>query len=211
MLRLGWAHGDQEFFTLEELDQLFSIKGIGKSPSRFDFTKLENMNGHYIRQSDDTYLASQMKNLLAEIENGDWYAERWDEAKEAQLVASMPGLKERAKTLLELLDGSRFIFQEMPLPMEEKAASILDADEAAGRSVVSELASELDALDDWSLTAIEELLRDFTERKELKLGKVAQPLRAALTGRTTSPGIFDVVWVLGREEAVARMRAQAPS
>ena len=211
LLRLGWAHGDQEFFTLEELDQIFSIKGIGKSPSRFDFTKLENMNGHYIRQADDTYLASQMKNLLAEIENGDWYAERWNEAKEEQLVASMPGLKERAKTLLELLDGSRFIFQEMPLPMEEKAASILDADEAAGRSIVSELASELDALDDWSLTAIEELLRDFTERKELKLGKVAQPLRAALTGRTTSPGIFDVVWVLGREEAVARMRAQAPS
>ena len=211
LLRLGWAHGDEEYFTTEQLDQIFKLDGIGKSPSRFDFAKLENMNGHYIRGADDPELVVQMKTILPEIENGEWYAERWSDEIERQLVMAMPGLKERAKTLLELLDGARFLFDSRPLPMEDKATGILDADNGAGRQVLAGLLPKLEQISDWSLDTIETEIRAFTDAKELKLGKVAQPLRAALTGRTTSPGIFDVVWVLGLKETLARLGDQAVS
>ncbi|MFD0917513.1 glutamate--tRNA ligase [Pseudahrensia aquimaris] len=209
LLRLGWAHGDEEYFNTEELNAVFGLSGMGKSPSRFDFAKLENMNGHYIRAADNAYLVSRMKDLLVEMENGAWFQERWNETIERQLVDAMPGLKERAKTLLELFDGARFLFDARPLPMEDKAKAILDADDGAGRTVLAELAQKLDEIPLWSLEEIEQTVRAFTDAKELKLGKVAQPLRAAMTGRTTSPGIFDVVWVLGKEEALARIHDQA--
>ncbi|NRB32193.1 MAG: glutamate--tRNA ligase [Rhizobiaceae bacterium] len=209
LVRLGWAHGDDEFFTNEQLFNLFSLDGIGKSPSRFDFAKLENMNGHYIREADDAHLIAQIKRVLPEIENGAWFEERWTDAIEAQLLISMPGLKERAKTLLELIDGARFLFVERPLPMEDKAAGILDGDDAAGRSVLGALIPRLEALSEWTLETIEEEVRTFTKEQELKLGKVAQPIRAALTGRTTSPGVFDVMAVLSKEECLARLSDQA--
>lgn len=209
LVRLGWAHGDDEFFTNEQLFDLFSLDGIGKSPSRFDFAKLENMNGHYIREADDAHLISQIKRVLPEIDTGSWFEERWTDAIEAQLLTSMPGLKERAKTLLELIDGARFLFVERPLPMEEKAAGILDGDDAAGRAVLGALIPRLEALSEWTLEAIEEEVRAFTKEQDLKLGKVAQPIRAALTGRTTSPGVFDVMAVLSKEECLARLSDQA--
>ena len=208
LLRLGWAHGDEEFFDLDKLEKIFSFKGMGKSPSRFDFAKLENMNGHYIRQADDARLVAGIKAILPEIENGSWFQERWTEEREQQLLASMPGLKERAKTLLELADGARFIFDCHPLPFEDKALAILDAEDGAAREVLAGIHSALAGLEDWAMEPIEEAVREFAEENELKLGKVAQPLRAALTGRTTSPGIFDVVWVLGRDEALVRISAQ---
>lgn len=209
LLRLGWSHGDQEYFSQDQLDQVFSLSSIGKSPSRFDFTKLENMNGHYIREADDAMLVQSMKSLLSEIEDGRWYLDRWTDTLEQQLVAAMPGLKERAKTLLDLLDGARFLFQDRPLPMEDKALGILDADDGAGRRLMSELGPRLAALEEWSVSAIESEIRLYTEEHGLKLGKVAQPLRAALTGRATSPGVFDVVFVLGRDECTARLSDQS--
>lgn len=208
LVRLGWAHGDDEFFTNEQLFELFSLDGIGKSPSRFDFAKLENMNGQYIREADDAHLIAQIKRILPEIEGGSWFEERWTDEIEAQLFTSMPGLKERAKTLLELVDGSRFLFVERPLPMEEKAVGILDSDDGAGRAVLGALVPRLEALPEWTLDAIEEEVRIFTKEQELKLGKVAQPIRAALTGRTTSPGVFDVMAVLSKEECLARLSDQ---
>ena len=205
LVRLGWSHGDEEYFTPEQLETVFSLDAIGKSPSRFDFAKLENMNGHYVRTSADQHLVSSIKAILPEIENGDWYGERWSSEREQQLLDAMPGLKERAKTLLDLLDGARFLFEARPLPMEDKASAILDADDGAGRVVLGELMQNFEAMGEWTLESIEEQTRAYTDSAGLKLGKVAQPLRAALTGRTTSPGIFDVAWVLGKEETLARM------
>lgn len=209
LVRLGWAHGDDEFFTTEELERLFTLEAIGKSPSRFDFAKLENMNGHYIRAADDHHLVAQIKTILPEIDGGNWFSERWTEQREEQLSSAMPGLKERAKTLIDLIDGARFLFAERPLPMEEKAAGILDADNGAGRAVIASLIPVLEALESWNVADVETAVREYTEQQGLKLGKVAQPIRTATTGRTTSPGVFDVMAVLGKDECVSRLRDQA--
>ena len=209
LVRLGWAHGDEEFFTTDRLQKLFTLKAIGKSPSRFDFTKLENMNGHYIRAADDAHLVQQINSILPELENGDWFTKRWTSEREHQLVIAMPGLKERAKTLIELINGARFIFDEHPIAMEEKAIVILDKDDAAARGVLAKLVPLLVALPEWTLEAIEAKVRAFAESQDLKLGGVAQPIRAALTGRTTSPGVFDVMAVLDKQECISRLEGQA--
>lgn len=210
LVRLGWAHGDEEFFTTEQLSEIFSLGAIGKSPSRFDFAKLENMNGHYIRAADDAHLVQQIKTILPEIESGDFYQSRWTDKIEAQLTVSMPGLKERAKTLLALIDGARFLFEQRPLPMEEKAKGILDNDDQSGRTVLARLIPVLEGVENWTLDAVEAATRQFTDDEGLKLGKVAQPVRAALTGRTTSPGVFDVMAVLDKQECLDRLRDQTP-
>ncbi|MDD9909709.1 MAG: glutamate--tRNA ligase [Ahrensia sp.] len=209
LVRLGWAHGDDEFFTDERLFEVFTLEAIGKSPSRFDFDKLQNMNGHYLREAEDGRLLSLIHNLLEEIDGGDWYAQRWSPEREGALLALMPGLKERAKTLTDLIEGARFLFAERPLELSEKGLGILDGDEAAARGVLSGLIPVLEGLDGWSLEAIEEAVRDFTKAKDLKLGKVAQPIRVALTGGTTSPGVFDVMAALPKDECIARLRDQA--
>ncbi|MEM9733701.1 MAG: glutamate--tRNA ligase [Pseudomonadota bacterium] len=209
LVRLGWAHGDEEFFTTAQLDEIFKLEAIGKSPSRFDFAKLENMNGHYIRTTDDADLVARLHALLPELEEGDFFAKRWSDKRAQQLQTAMPELKERAKTLIELLEGARFLFAERPLAMDEKAQKILDADDAVGRAVLAKLVPELEALETWDLETVEQTVRSFTKAQELKLGKVAQPIRAALTGTTQSPGVFDVMAVLGAEECLARLRDQA--
>ena len=208
LVRLGWAHGDKEFFCTEELKKIFTLKAIGKSPSRFDFTKLENMNGHYIRNADNEYLVQQIKTILPEIENGEWFQTRWSDEREKQLIASMPGLKERAKTLIELIEGARYLFVERPLPMEDKAAAILDKNDGAGRAILKQLIPHLSGLSYWNLESIEEEVRKFTDAQELKLGQVAQPIRAALTGKTTSPGVFDVMAVLNKQDCISRLEDQ---
>ena len=208
LVRLGWAHGDDEFFSDDEMIALFNLEGIGKSASRFDFTKLENMNGHYIRAADDTRLVSAIEDILGEIEDGEFYTSRMTNNLRAKLITAMPGLKERAKTLLQLIDGARFLFEENPLPIDAKALKILDKDDAAGRAILGRLYPILSALEDWQLEPIETVVREFTDQQELKLGAVAQPLRAALTGRATSPGVFDVLAVLGKDECLARIESQ---
>jgi glutamyl-tRNA synthetase len=124
----------------------------------------------------------------------------------AKLLKAMPGLKERAKTLIELLDGASFLFSERPLPLDEKAKTILSAD---GRAHVAQVMQRFAALADWNTSATEGAVRAYVEETKVKLGQVAQPLRAALTGRSTSPGIFDVLDVLGREESLGRLADQA--
>ncbi|MCW2309131.1 glutamate--tRNA ligase [Rhodobium gokarnense] len=206
LARLGWSHGDDEIFSTEEMVSWFGLEAIGKSPARFDFAKLENLNGHYMRTTDDGDLLNAIVDLLPHLEGGPALAAKLDEATKAQLLAAMPGLKERAKTLLELIDGSQFLFAERPLDLDDKAAKIL-SDEA--RDVLAGLVPELESVEPWSAEGCEAVVRAFAEREELKLGKVAQPLRAALTGRGTSPGIFDVLAVLGKEESLLRLRDQA--
>jgi glutamyl-tRNA synthetase len=205
LVRLGWSHGDQEIFTTDEMVAAFDLAHIGRSPARFDFAKLENLNGHYIRATADADLLAALEAVLPHIAAGDALAARLTPALRATLIAAMPGLKERAKTLVELFEASRFLWADRPLPMTEQAAALLTAE---ARASIGSLLPELDAVADWSAPAIEGVVRAFAERSGQKLGSIAQPLRAALTGKTTSPPIFDVLAVLGRDESIARLRDQ---
>ena len=164
--------------------------------------KLENLNGHYIRESKDSHLIEAIKASLHEFEGCEDLSGSLDDTDWQRFEQAMPGLKERAKTLVELVNSARYLFAKRPLSFDKKAAKHLN-DEA--RTILTELAQDFTALDEWSLESIETAVRDFAEQKDLKLGKIAQPLRAALTGITTSPGIFDVLFVLGRDESLARL------
>src|SRR5215212_3731961 len=206
LVRLGWSHGDQEIFSTAEMIQHFDLPQIGRSPARFDFAKLEHINGHYMRQSVDADLLTDVERLLPHIPDGPVLAAKLTPELRSRLIAAMPGLKERAKTLLDLIDGARFLFADRPLALDDKAKGIL-ADDA--RNLIGEISQELSRIEPWSATATEHAVRTFAGRKGLKLGAVAQPLRAALTGRTTSPPVFDVLGVLGKDESLARLRDQA--
>jgi glutamyl-tRNA synthetase len=207
LARLGWSHGDAEIFSTEQAIAWFDVDAIGRSPARFDFAKLENVNGHYIRHTADSDLLDALDQLLPHLTLPDADALRaaWTPERRAQVAAAMPGLKERAKTLLELLDGARFLLTDRPLPIDDKAAALLDVE---ARALLAELALRFAPLTEWTVASTEAVARALAEERGLKLGKVAQPLRAALTGRTTSPGIFDVLAVLGQTESLARIRDQ---
>ena len=190
LLRLGWGHGDKEEFTKAEAVDLFDLDGVGKSASRFDTKKLLNLNGHHIRAADDARLAR----LVAQEMSGP--------ADEKLLEQAMPFLKPRAKDTHELVEGAAFLFKTRPLDMDEKAARLLDDE---GRARLAEVSTVLHRENDWTSAALEATTKALAERLELGLGKLAQPLRAALTGSTQSPGIFDVLVLLGREESLARI------
>ncbi len=208
LARLGWSQGDKEFFTGEELIQAFDLAQVHRSPARFDFVKLENMNGHFMRATDDAELLGALIETLPYLEGGEEIAAQIDDAKKAQLLAAMAGLKARAKTLNELLDGARFLFAQRPLTLDDKAAKLLSPE---GRARLADIAPRLAALEDWSAQTTEAAVRDASVALGAKLGDLAQPLRAALTGRATSPGIFDVLAILGKEESLARLRDQLPA
>lgn len=205
LARLGWSHGDDEVMSTDDMIRWFDIGDVNKGAARFDFRKLEALNGIYIRASDDRELTDALIDVLPELPNGDVLAGKMTDARRAQLLAAMPGLKERAKTLVELADGAAFLFAERPLSLDEKAAGIL-SDEARG--LLSLVLPALTVIEDWSAASAEEAVRAFAGKNELKLGAVAQPLRAALTGRSTSPGVFDVMSVLGRQESLDRIKDQ---
>jgi glutamyl-tRNA synthetase len=207
LVRLGWAHGDQEIFSTEEMIAAFDLPQIGRSPARFDFAKLESLNGHYMRATPDADLLAEMERVLPHIAGGPELAGRMTPELRAKLVAAMPGLKERAKTLVELMDGARFIVAGRPLPLDDKAAALLTPD---ARVLLRELTDCLEHIEPWTAEATEQAIRAFAEGKGAKLGSVAQPMRAALTGRITSPPIFDVLTVLGKSESLARLRDQVP-
>jgi glutamyl-tRNA synthetase len=192
LLRLGWGHGDDEIISREQAIEWFDLPQVGKSPSRFDFKKLENLNGHYIREADDQRLADLVAPRL-----GIASAEQ----KEL-LVRAMPELKARAHTLNELAEGARFLFVQRPLEIDAAAADLLTPE---ARSILASTYSKLVALANWDAAVLEAAIREVAEGTGVKLGKLAQPLRAALTGRTTSPGIFDVLVLLGRDESLARI------
>jgi glutamyl-tRNA synthetase len=205
LVRLGWAHGDQEIFSTEEMTAAFDLAHIGRAPARFDFTKLESLNGHYIRASSDLGLLAEVARLLPHIAGGDEFAAKLTPELRSRLLAAMPGLKERAKTLVELIDGARFLIADRPIAIDDKAQALLTGE---ARAMLGELKTELAAAEPWTADRVEQAVRSYAERAGRKLGAVAQPLRAALTGRTTSPGIFDVLTVLGKDESLARLGDQ---
>jgi len=194
LLRLGWGHGDDEIINPDQAIEWFDLPHVGKSPSRFDFKKLENLNGHYIREADDGRLTELVARHL-EL-NAD---------QQVLLRRAMPELKARATTLDQLAEGARFLFAQRPLDVDEAAESLLTAE---ARSILASAFRDLDALAEWEPTALEAAIREVAETSGVKLGKLAQPLRAALTGSTTSPGIFDVLALLGRDESLARIADQ---
>jgi len=207
LVRLGWSHGDDEMFSTEQMIEWFSLEGIGKSAARFDFAKLENLNGLYMRAAADADILSAVHALLPHLADKQEIARQLADADtEKRFLAAIPGLKERAKTLVELIDNSAFLFDRRPLDVDDKAAKLLDPD---ARAVLAGLGPDLEKIDDWSAETTEAAIRSFAEARQLKLGKVAQPLRAALTGKTTSPGIFDVLAVLGKAESLGRIADQA--
>jgi glutamyl-tRNA synthetase len=206
LVRLGWSHGDQEIFSTQEMIDAFDLSGIGRSAARFDFAKLENLNGHYIRHADDRSLVTMLEGVLDYIPNGPGIRAKLNDTTRAQLLQAMPSLKERAKTLIELIDGSYFIFANRPLEIEPKAAALLTPD---NRKLIGRLRLALETVSPWTAETTEAAIRAFAEQDNLKLGAIAQPLRVALTGRTTSPGIFDVLTVLGRTECLDRLTDQA--
>ncbi|MEZ5831544.1 MAG: glutamate--tRNA ligase [Dongiaceae bacterium] len=193
LLRLGWGHGDDEIISTEQAIAWFDLDGVGRAPSRFDFAKLDNLNGHYLRETDDARLAREVAARLGVA---------GDVAIEQRLSAGMTGLKARAKTLKELSENARFYVLKRPLSPDDKARALLSVDAAA---VLKELRGRLAAAPSWLSPDLESQARAFAEAKSIKLGQVAQPVRAALTGATTSPPIFEVMQVLGREETLGRI------
>jgi glutamyl-tRNA synthetase len=200
LLRLGWGHGDVEVLDRDEAIRLFDLDGVGRAPGRMDYARLAHLNGVYIRQADDERLTREVLERLAhrtDLALGGKAAER--------IRALMPALKDRAKTLVELADAAAFLAHPLPLPMEPKAASLLTPE---ARLMLRDVAARL-AATDFSPTAIDATLREFAEVSGRKLGQVAQPLRAALTGSTASPGIDLTLSALGRDEVLARLHAVA--
>lgn len=197
LLRLGWGHGDDEIISREQAVEWFDIAHVGKSPARFDLAKLQNLNGHYLREAEDTQLAELVLPRLK--------AEGVDVDSDL-LGRAMPVLKVRAKDLNELAEGATFLFATRPLPVTEKAQALLTHE---AQSLLAAIHQRLSGEADWTLEALEANLKAMAGELELGLGKLAQPLRAALTGQTTSPGIFDVLVLLGRDESLARIAAQA--
>lgn len=197
LLRLGWGHGDQEIISRAEAVEWFDLGSVGKSPSRFDLKKLENLNGHYIRSADDARLATLVSDRLALTA---------EDPRRALIAAAMPALKPRAANLNELTDGAGFLLVSRPLPIAADAEPLLSGE---ATTMLGKVHAALDAVHKWDTEALEDAVRQVAEAQGLKLGQVAQPLRAALTGRRTSPGIFDVLALLGRDESLARIADHA--
>ena len=205
LVRLGWSHGNDEIMSTSQMLDWFDVTDINRSAARFDFAKLEDLNGHYIRSTDDQELLQRVEDILPYLPNGAQITERLDANMRAKLLLAMPGLKERAKTLIELINGADFLFADRPLKLDEKAEKLLDAD---ARQKLAAMLPKLEAASRWQAADLEAIVRTFAEETGAKLGKVAQPLRAALTGKSVSPPVFDVMAVLGRDEALGRIRDQ---
>ncbi len=199
LLRLGWGRGDAEILARDEQVALFDLDGVGRSAARMDYVKLTQVNGVWLRQADDARLADDVVARLA-TRAGPVP----DASARARILALMPGLKERAKTLVELADSAAFLAAGVPLHFEPKADALLTE---ANRLMLRDLAAELAPVEPFEAGEIDAALRRFAERRGLKLGQVAQPLRAAVTGSTTSPGIDATLAALGRDETLARIGA----
>ncbi len=207
LVRLGWSHGDAEIMSSDEMIAWFDIPGINKAAARFDFQKLESINAHYLRQLPDEMLLATFLDSLHLLPEGSAFAASLDDRRREQLRLALPLLKERAKTLRDLIDGAGFITAARPLALDEAGAALLAKDGA--RTALAGLLPVLEAEADWSTATLEAAVKAHAAAAGLKLGALAQPLRAALTGRAASPGIFDVLAILGRDESLARIRDQA--
>ncbi len=200
LARLGWGHGDDEIFSSDQAKEWFTLAAIGRSPARFDVQKLENLNGHYIRSADDAHLVKAALPFLEEA-----LGRALDKKEQKTFQRAMPGLKERAKTLKVLGKSAAFYFQKRPLPLDDKAKKLLDA---GARDLVTPLISVLEAQGSWTEEALLDTVRTFAAQNGMNLGALAQPLRAALTGSTISPSVFEVMAVLGRKESLLRLKDQ---
>jgi glutamyl-tRNA synthetase len=196
LLRLGWSHGDDEIVSTDEATRWFDLDAVGRAPARFDFAKLDNLNGHYIRAADDARLTALVAERLETT-----LGHSLSETGRDRLLRAMPQLKLRPKTLTELAGNARFFVTERPIRPDDKAAKLLTPE---ARRLLTALVPVLDGVE-WRADTIEERVRCFVERNGEKLGAVAQPLRAALTGSAASPGIFAVMEILGRDETLARI------
>ncbi len=198
LLRLGWSHGDDETISRAQAIEWFDLASVGRSPARFDMDKLANLNGHYIRHTEDSDLMSQLQPQLSELLSGEP-----DPVGLKRLELLLPSLKQRAKDLVEMAESAKFLFRQRPLKLDNKAAKLINRDSQA---IISKLIDELESLATWEIEALEAQIRSFSDNQSLKMSKIAQPLRAMLTGSTISPGIFDVLFSLGQEETLARLR-----
>ncbi len=196
LARLGWSHGDDEFFTDAQAISWFDLSGIGKSPARFDFKKLDNVCGQHIAAMDDAALLHELTDFMTRRTS-----HRLDDRRVKRLEAAIPHLKERAKIFPELIDKANFALAERPIEPDEKAAAQLDT---VSRGILTELTPQLQNVT-WARDALEALCQSAAEQKDMKFGKLAGPLRAALAGRTATPSVFDMMLVLGREETIARL------
>ena len=196
LLRLGWAHGDDEIISDEQAIAWFDLDAVGRSPSRFDMVKLANLNAHYLRERADAELVELVRPHLAKLDIVP------DTLGEARLLAGMAGLKQRARTLVDLAEGAAFYLRPRPLALDSKAAALLDE---AARDRLEAVASALATVEPWQATSLETAARAEAERQGVGFGKLAQSLRAALTGSTVSPGLFEVMEALGRAEVLGRL------
>jgi glutamyl-tRNA synthetase len=196
LLRLGWSHGDDEIISTEQAIGWFDLDAVGRAPARFDFAKLDNLNGHYIRIATDERLSDLVAQRLEKV-----LGQPISEIRRARLLRAMPELKLRPKTLAELVTNALFLVSERPIRLDEKATQLSTPD---ARALLAEVAKQLEDVD-WRVDDLERRVREFASQRGIKLGAIAQPLRAALTGSTASPGIFEVMEILGREETLGRI------
>jgi len=197
LTRLGWSHGDDEFFTDAQARAWFDLDGIGKSPARFDTKKLENLCGQHIAAADDAALLHELSDFLAATG-----ADPLTNAQQDGMLQAMGSLKERAKTFPELLDKAHFILTFRPITPDEKSAKSLDV---VHKDILSELTPQLQNAS-WTRDELEGIVAALADAHDTKLGKLAGPLRAALAGRSVSPSVFDMMLVLGRDETIARIK-----
>ena len=197
LLRLGWSHGDSETINRDEAIAWFGLEAVGQSPSRFDIKKLENINGHYLRAADDGRLVALIARRAAAA-----LGRELNSADTALLQRTMAELKKRASNLNELAAGCLFYLRSRPIPMDAGAAKLLAS---AVPGLLDRARARFADQDDWSATGLEQAVRDMAEHEGLKLGQIAQPLRAAITGSAQSPGLFEVLEALGRQEVLGRI------
>lgn len=201
LLRLGWSHGDEEIIPTSKAIEWFNLEGLGRSAARFDMKKLDSLNGHYIRETDNAALAAELIQFLKRRT-----PERAIDAITGErLIKAMPMLKTRAKTLVELADKAEFVLSNGPRVPDAAASAVLTSD---SRALLGRTLTALDGSAEWTAPMLENAMRSFADQEGKSLGDVAQPLRAALTGKTASPPVFEVMEVLGRTEALTRIRSQ---
>lgn len=208
LVRLGWSHGDDEIMSMEQMIEWFDFNSIGKGASRFDFTKLEHLNTHYIRASDDAALTKLMIDDASLLTDGPHLTNMISAEQNALLVRAMPLLKEKAKTLNDLAKSSGFLFNTRPLKLDDKAAKILSEE---ARQNLHKLLPELAELVEWNSDSISEKVRQYCENHDLKLGKIAQPIRCAIAGTPSAPGVFEVMALFGKDETISRIQDVAAS
>ncbi|MEL0105745.1 MAG: glutamate--tRNA ligase [Rhodospirillaceae bacterium] len=197
LLRLGWGHGDDEIISTEQAIEWFDLDNVGKAAARFDPAKLLSLNAHYIREADNQDLLKLLMPAFQERYQGGLAEEAENRVKKG-----LSGLKERAKTTIELLDNAGFYVVQRPIELSQKAEKLLDKD---AKNRLKKLKGHLERLSDWTQSEIEGLARQFAEEEQAKLGQIAQPLRAALTGSHISPGVFEVMEILGKNETLGRI------